>query len=254
VGNVSDTVLAIVLVTLRLGPALAFAPPFSLLRIPVFIRVLFAIGMAVWLVGVRSGTILERIGDSPIVGLLIGELLVGTAFALGLQLTFAAILWAGRVLDIQAGFGLAMVADPTTSAQLPLAGTILAYAAGMIFFTIGGQYDLLALWAASFDILPIGLGGIGPDLDAVAGFMSTMFLLSLGLVGIAMLAIFLADLVIAFLSRTLPQMNVLLLGFQVKSLVMLLTLPLSITFSLTLFLRILRLALTESAGFLGPLR
>jgi hypothetical protein len=155
--NLSDTVLAIMLVTLRLGPSIAFAPPFTLFRIPVTIRVFLSIGLSIWLVAARPDQ-LARVAEADGIALLVfGELLVGVSLALGLQLAFASILWAGRALDIQAGFGLALLADPTTNARIPLAGTILSYGAGMIFFTIGGHYDLIALWAASFDALPIGL-------------------------------------------------------------------------------------------------
>ena len=41
-----------------------------------------------------------------------GELVIGLSIALGLQLVFAAILTVGRAIDIQAGFGLAPLADP----------------------------------------------------------------------------------------------------------------------------------------------
>ena len=251
--QLTNTVFAILLVSLRLGPTMAFAPPFTLLRIPVTVRILLAISLSIWMVAAQPDLTVDRVAAGNLLNLALGELLVGVAISLGLQLTFAAILWAGRAVDIQAGFGLAMLADPTTNAQVPLAGTILSYAAGMIFFAIGGHYDLLAIWSVSFETLPVGYEGVRPDLAAVATFMSTLFLLSLGLVGISILTIFLADLVIAFLSRTLPQMNVLLLGFQVKAMLMLITLPICMTFAFALFLRLVRLAVSEPTGFLGAI-
>lgn len=247
--NLAEAVLAVLLVTLRLGPTLAFASPFTFLRTPVLVRVLLAIGLSVWLVSAQPQLIVQASTSGPFLALVIRELAIGVGLALGLQLTFAAILWAGRVVDIQAGFGLAMLADPTTNAQIPLAGTILSYGAAAIFFSVGAQYDLIALWAASFDALPIGYALLGADLLAVANFVSTLFLLAIGLVGVSMLAIFLADLVVAFLSRTLPQMNVLLLGFQVKAMIMLVTLPLCMALALGLYLRLIRLAVTGPADF-----
>ena len=79
--------------------------------------------------------------------------------------------------------------------------------------------------------------------------MSAVFIMAFGAAGLMMLVLFLIDLAIAFMSRTLPQMNVLLLGFQVKTIVLLLTLPIAIAFSAALFLRILRFAL-ETAPML----
>lgn len=250
-GSFIDIWIASLLVALRLAPALTFAPPFTLLRVPATIRVLLAIGLAFWIVAARPELTTERMVGLSLPGLILGELVLGITIALGLQLAFAAILWAGRALDIQAGFGLAMLADPTTNAQIPLAGTILAYTAAMIFFATGAQYDLLALWLASVETLPVGYGILQPDMAAVGAYLASVFFIAVGLVGAAMLAIFLTDLVVAFLSRTLPQMNVLLLGFQAKAMVMVVTLPIAMGFAGALFLRLVRMAVTEPSKFWG---
>ncbi|WP_432200670.1 flagellar biosynthetic protein FliR [Erythrobacter sp. W53] len=246
-----DIWIASLLVALRIVPALAFAPPFTLLRVPPTIRVLLAIGLSFWLVAARPEQTSARVAGESLPGLVLGELVLGISIALGLQLVFAAIMWVGRALDIQAGFGLAMLADPTTNAQIPLAGTILAYAAAMIFFATGAQYDLLALWLVSVETLPVGYGIIQPDMVAVGRYLASVFFLAIGLVGAAMLAIFLTDIVVAFLSRTLPQMNVLLLGFQAKAMVMVITLPIAMGFAGALFLRLMRMAVTEPTKFWG---
>jgi flagellar biosynthetic protein FliR len=250
-GGWVDSLTAALLVSLRIAPCLAFAQPFTLVRLPATMRVLMAIGLSLWLVDARPALTADRLAGHSPVGLVLGELSVGVAIALALQLAFAAILWTGRVLDVQAGFGLAMLADPTTRDEQPLAGTILAYGAGAVFFTTGAQYDLLALWVASLEALPLGFGLLQPDMGAFAGYVGTLFFIALGLVGASMLAIFLADIVVAFLSRTLPQMNVLLLGFQVKAMIMLVTLPISIGFGAALFLRLVRLAVTGPATYWG---
>lgn len=241
--NWDDSLIAALLVSLRLAPVLAFSQPFTLVRIPIAVRVLLSLALALWLVYARPALTVDRLEDRALLPIMAGELAVGTSIAFALQATFGAILWAGRVIDVQAGFGLAALADPTTREELPLAGTILAYAAGALFFTTGAQYDLLALWVASIEQLPLGYGTMQPDMAAVASFLGSVFFLAIGLVGVSMLAITLTDIVIAFMSRTLPQMNVLLLGFQVKSMLFLVTLPLSLAISGALFLRLIRLAL-----------
>lgn len=235
--------MAALLVSLRLAPTLAFAQPFTLLRVPVLVRMMIAVGLALWIVDARPALTVDRLAGASMVGIFFGEVAIGLSIALALQLAFAAILWAGRVLDIQAGFGLALLTDPTTQNNQPLVGTVLAYAAGVIFMTSGGLYDLLAVWVASVEALPLGYGAFQPDLTAMGSYIGSVFFLAVGLVGAAMMAIFLTDVVIGFMSRTLPQMNMLLLGFQVKAMVLLVTLPLAIAFSGALYLRIIRLAL-----------
>lgn len=244
-----DSLEAALLVSLRLAPALAFAQPFSLIRLPTIVRVMIALGLSLWLVDARPALTTDRLVSSSFLGLMVSELAVGISVALALQLAFGAILWAGGVLDFQAGYGLATLADPSTREEMPLAGTVLVYGGGALFFATGAQYDLLSLWVVSFELLPVGYGILTPNMPALGTYISTVFILALGLVGAAMLAIFLADVVIAFLSRTLPQMNVLLLGFQVKAMLLLITLPLAVALSGALLLRIIRLSLTSPASW-----
>lgn len=243
---------AVLLLTLRIAPVFAFAAPFTLLRIPPVIRLLVGMGLALALIGGRPEATTRVVASgASLVSLAATELLIGLAIALCFQLTFGAILWAGRVLDVQAGYGLAMVADPTTQAQMPLAGTVFAYAAAALFFATGGMYDLMALWALSLDQLPMGTPGLAISIDGVLAVLGSVFLLAIGLVGLVMLVIFLLDLTIAFMSRTLPQMNVLLLGFQVKAMATLLVLPIALALSGAVILRLLRLALESAPRLLA---
>lgn len=242
--------IAIVLVGLRIAPTLAFAPPFTLMRIPVPVRVLLALALALGMTeGQASHLSAGMAAGRSLVTLAAGELFVGMALALALQLAFGAISWIGGAVDTQAGFGFAMIADPAHQSEIPLAGTIFSYATGLIFFTMGGAYDLLALWHASLEALPLGQARLGGDMAALSSLLGVTFSLALGMFGLVMLTLFLLDITIAFMSRTLPQMNMLLLGFQVKSLAMLVMLPITFALSAGIALRLLRIAL-ESAPLL----
>jgi len=243
---------AILLVSLRIAPALAFAPPFTLLRIPVPVRVLLSLTLAMALVeGQPAGAMAALEQGQSLLALAVGELVAGVAIALSLQIAFAAVAWAGGVVDAQAGFGFALLADPANQTEMPLAGTIFSYATALVFFAMGGPYDLLALWHGSLAALPVGHGLAGADMGGLSALLGGAVMLALGLFGLLMLVMFLLDLVIGFMSRTLPQMNMLLLGFQVKSLAMLLVLPIALALSTGLALRLLRLALDNAPRLVG---
>ncbi len=235
--------IATLLATLRIVPTLAFSPPFTLFRIPALVRVLLAIAISAWIVaGDPAETWKSDFAHRGLAVAFAGELLLGVALALSLQLAFAALLTVGRAIDIQVGFGLAVLVDPTTRSQMPFVGTVLAYAAGALFFAGDGPVNLFAIWSASFQQVPLGsVAGIDPS--PLLSVMSVTFLIAMGLGGAVVLALFLTDLAIAFMSRTLPQMNVLLLGFQVKTIVALALLPSAVALGAGLFLNLLRVAL-----------
>lgn len=239
--------IAILLVSLRIAPTLAFAPPFTLLRVPALVRLAGAVGISLWLVSIHPAQTWQSQIEGGYLLAIASELFLGITLSLALQLAFAGLLTAGRAVDVQAGFGLALLVDPTTRSQMPLAGTLLSYAAGAIFLLTTGPGDLLALLSRSLEQAPLGSSLAEGKLEPLIAHLGAVFLLAFGAVGLIILALFIVDMSIAFMSRTLQQMNVLLLGFQVKTLVMLALLPVAIGLSAGLLLRIIRTAFEAMA-------
>jgi flagellar biosynthesis protein FliR len=241
--SIVDHALATVLLSLRFAPTFAFAPPFTLIRVPALFRLWLALAIAATLVATYPAN--SWAGDFRSIGIIAvaaTELFLGLAMALALQLAFGMLAMTGRALDIQAGFGLSMLIDPTTRNQAPLIGTLLAYGMGATFFLSGGGGDVLALFALSVASIPLGHAGLPDQIAPLLTYLSAVTLAALGLIGVLLLVLLLIDLSIAAMSRTLPQMNVMLLGFQVKAFATLALLPLLLGIASTGFMRLLRLA------------
>lgn len=243
--ELSAFLTAALLVSLRIVPTLGFAAPFTLLRIPPTVRVMISASLAAWIVSAFPAQTTAVLAGKPgLIGIALAELLIGITLALALQLAFAAILTVGRLIDLQAGFAFALLADPTNRSQLPLIGMILAYCAGALFFLSDGPASLIAIWATSVEHLPLG-AALDPDaVVRLMAFIGIIFTMALGAGGLILIVLFLIDLAIAFMSRTLPQMNVLFLGFQVKTIATMLLLPVTVATSAAILLRMTQFALS----------
>ena len=248
--NLTPWVLSVLLFSLRITPVFALAPPFTLTRTPAIFRVLFGIGLAAVVLSGRADQLLARTDLAAIVPALARELFLGATFVLALQTMFGALQVAGRTIDIQAGFGLALLLDPSSQAQTPLIGTLLAYGAGLVFFTFGGHLELLRILMGSLDRVPLGAGFSPMTIQPLLTFVSGVILAAFGVAGGAILMLFLADLAIAWMSRTMPQMNVLILGFQIKPILTLLALPLAFGAGGALLARMARITLEAIPGLL----
>lgn len=243
-------VVSAVLLSLRVAPAFGFSPPFTLTRTPATFRALFGFGVATVLLTGRPDQLLNDVALTTIVPAIARELFIGATFALTLQAMFAALQIAGRTVDIQAGFGLALLLDPTSHAQTPLIGMLLAYGAGLVFFALGGHLELLRILAASLDQVPLGANFAIASLQPLLTLFSGLVVAAFGVVGGAILVLFIADLAIAWMSRTMPQMNVLVLGFQIKPVLTLLILPVSFGASGAMLARLARTTLEAMPGLL----
>ncbi|MFP3501008.1 flagellar biosynthetic protein FliR [Burkholderia sp. SIMBA_062] len=242
--------MASLLLSLRVGPLFMFSPPFAQLRVPLRIRVCLVLALA----GALATPLPAQLRNAPamLVASAISELALGFTLAFPLQAAFAALSFAGRALDVQAGFGLATVIDPGSRGQAPLFGTLLTLGAGAICFASGAHLELLRLVAASIERMPPGTAHIVASPQAFIGYFSRVMGIGIGAVAAVMLALFLIDLSIAFLSRTLPQLNALMLGLQVKAIAAIVVTALSIGLLGPVTLRLLRAAL-EFAPATGAL-
>ena len=231
------------LLSMRIAPIFAFAPPFTLVRAPVLFRLLFGMALATSIISANPEKIMADISPAALIPAAVSELLLGMIFVLLMQLCFASLQLAGRLIDIQAGFGLATLIDPTSHAQTPLVGTLFAYAAGALFFSMDGHFELLRIIVASLEAAPIGGWAMPVSLARLTAYIATIFILGMGVAGAAILILLLVDMIIALLARTVPQMNVLIMGFQVKTIALLLVLPLCLGMGGALMAQMIRITL-----------
>lgn len=237
--------------SLRISPVFALAPPFSLTRVPAPFRAFFGVAVAACMAAGNPGAAaINDFSTGALVVTGVRELMLGSIAVMAFQLMFGALYMAGRTIDIQAGYGLALLIDPATQTQTPLVGTIFAYAAGAIFFAMNGHIELLKILTASLRAIPLGAGVMPVSLEQLTSFISVVFLTSFGVAGGAILSLFLADMAVAALTRAAPQMNALVLGFQVKTLLLLIILPLTLGLSGALLARLVVITLQSLPGLL----
>lgn len=242
----NPTVSAIALLTLRLGPLFAIAPPFSQIKVPMRIRVCLVLALAAAFAPLIPADLPDSNGG--FVASAACELVLGLTIAFALQIAFASLSFAGRVMDVQAGFGLALVIDPGSRARAPLFGTALTMGAGMIFFASNGHLEAVRLFAAMAYVLPIGQTSIAGSPQMLIGYTGLVMGLGLGAVAAGVITLFLIDITVAFLSRALPQMNALMMGLQIKAIVALIMLALSAGLLGPVVLRLMRHAFDYTAS------
>ncbi|MBN4076250.1 flagellar biosynthetic protein FliR [Gemmatimonas aurantiaca] len=217
-GYGADRLQAFLLVNFRLGGMLLAAPIFSRTSIPPLIKTGFAITMAILLMPsiINAGIpVVPSLFDLTALGM--KELLVGVLIGLMMKLLFYAAETAGSFVGFQSGLAIANIVDPSTQTQTNIIGQFWLLVASMIFLAINGHHLVITSLSDSFQVIPLGGAIFGADaLDLLLRLSGVMFVLALKMAAPILLTVFLIDVSLGVLARTIPQMNIFIIGIPVK--------------------------------------
>lgn len=209
------------LIATRLSAMLVIAPIFSSRMVPVRVKaglVIIISYITLPLVAAEGGTMPE--GILPFALLAVKEALIGFAFGLVAQFLFAAFQTAGAFIDVTAGFAIAQTFDPTSGVSTSILGRWYSMIATASFLAIGGHQLLVAGVVRSFALAP---PLANPDLHAVTvGVLDQAddILLIVVQIGAPIIgALLITDVTLGVISRSVPQMNVFIVGMPLKIIV-----------------------------------
>jgi type III secretion protein T len=150
------------------------------------------------------------------------EITVGVVIGLVLGVPFWAAEAAGDILDLQRGSSLATVVDPNSTTETSITGTMLGLIIVALYYVSGGLFMTLRALYASYDIWPISrfLPLFGPNAgQLLLGLLDEIITMGLMLVVPIVICLFLADILLALVSRAAPHFNIFALSLAVKNLV-----------------------------------
>lgn len=217
-------IAGVLLLATRIAALLLLTPVLYAVALPAVARLLIVVGVAS-VIAMSFQVEFVPTDAGALVRALLHEAAIGATLGLGVLAAFAGFALAGRLADIQVGFGVAQVFDPLTRTRVPILSSIFSLFALVFFFAIQGHHALLRGIAYSVEKIPVGsaastLGAAEPLVRQVA----VLFALGFALAGPIVLMLLLLDFVLGVLSRNLPQLNMLVLGIPVKILAGLLAL------------------------------
>jgi flagellar biosynthetic protein FliR len=223
--------LVFTLVLARVSGLVLTAPVYGTSETPPRVRALLAFALALLVMPSQwnaGGHMPATLVDLLIV--LVGELMIGLTLGLGVLILFSGMQLAGQVISQVSGMSLADVFDPTLDESVPLFSELLRMFTLAIFLGIGGHRMVMAGLLDTFAALPPGQAGMS---DSLAGCLSALvsesFALGVRASAPVATALLLAALVLGLIGRTLPQLNIMALGFGLNVLVTLFTVALSLT-------------------------
>jgi flagellar biosynthesis protein FliR len=211
---------AFALVLGRVGGLMLTAPLFGSEAVPLRVRSGAAFALALTVFPLTVLHVPADLTFARALGGVMGETLIGLTMGLALTLPFVGVQTAGMIMGQQAGIGLGEVFNPVMNSDSTVLEEVYFLVALIVFVLIGGHRELVRAMLDTFEVVPLlSANDAHSTLDLLTGLLTSAFGLGLRLAAPVLLALLVSTLVMGFLSRTIPQLNILSVGFGVRAMV-----------------------------------
>lgn len=214
------------LVMVRTSGIFIFSPFFSSQNIPNIMKIGLSFSVSLLISSVLPFS--EDFTNEVLVLLIFKELMVGIIIGFISYAFFSSFYVMGQIIDMKIGFGMVNVVDPQNRTQVPLMGNFYYILSFLILLSINGHHSIISALVDSYTFLPIGsFKYTGDTMSILTNTLVKSFEIGFKLSTPIVAIIFLTDIVLGIMSKTIPQMNVFVVGMPLKVIIGLLIILIS---------------------------
>jgi flagellar biosynthetic protein FliR len=209
------------LVIFRIGGLMMYGPLFGSSVIPARVKVFLA-----FMTGIATYPLLSRQHFAGveltlelwhIAPLMAMELLIGLIIGFVASLPLLAMQTGGLLMGQQMGLGFAQLYNPAIDDEGDIVGQMLFFMALAVFLICGGHEWMLLAVLNSFEHVPVGRFSVDLSmLSLVSGVLAASLELALRVAAPLLTLVFLETVAMGLLAKTVPQLNILSLGFPLR--------------------------------------
>jgi flagellar biosynthesis protein FliR len=208
------------LVLFRIAGMMIWAPLLGSTQIPKRIKATIALVLAASIAPSLSATVMIPESSWSLAVAIGGEIVFGAAIGLILSLVFIALQWAGEIIGQQMGLNLGQTLNPQFGGGGSVVGDLYFFLALLVFLSIGGHMALVKGVFDSFTALPLLTVSMNrPLFDTVVSVFQGAMVLAMQLAAPMLVTMLVVDLVLGFVGKTVPQLNIMTAGISVRAMV-----------------------------------
>lgn len=218
-------------ILVRVMGAMAFAPIFGNITVTRRVRIMLGIAVSFLMFTINPYAPLPYTTFMEYTVLLLKELVVGLSLGFVSNITLTIISMAGQFIDREMGFSMVSNFDQTFNTETTITAEFYNMLVMIIMLCSNMHYYILTALSDSFTLIPVGHIKIdsGSVYDVMVQYMLDYFVIALRISLPVMISIMLLNVVLGVLAKTAPQMNMFVIGIQLKIFVgfgvLLLTIP-----------------------------
>lgn len=211
-----DNIVKFMLLFARFSGLVAFFPFFSHMKIPVSVKTVMVLLFTIMMMPYAKSVDVD-INMLDMFLFIVSEIMLGFMAGLSLFLVFGMLELAGMQISFVMGFTMANAIDPQSGLSSPLISNFLTLIALTFFVIIDAHHLIILFFYNSLQLVP--LGGFYPNVtmweyltQGMASLFVFGFIFSFPIKAMSLLA----DVIFGMLMKTMPQFNLLVVGFPIK--------------------------------------
>jgi len=149
------------------------------------------------------------------------EALTGILLGLSVAICSSIISFAGRIMDMEIGLSMANLMDPTTKEMTSISGVFYQYMITLILMISGMYRYLIQALAETFILIPVNGAVFNADelLASMLNFLANYIMIGFRICLPVFAVMILLNAVLGIMAKVAPQMNMFSVGIQIKVLV-----------------------------------
>lgn len=206
------------LILVRVSGFIMTAPFFSYSSVPMRIRAAMSVFMSLVVIQITPVIALEYTGVFGYSVLLLKETMLGVTLGLMCSMCFYIINLAGQLMDMEMGLSMASMFDPMTNMQISVTGNLYNYLLMLMLVVTNMHYYIIRAIVDSFSYFNVGKAIFDTvSLKTVLlDFMVNYFIIAVRIVLPVFCCMLLINVVLGVLAKAAPQMNMFVVGIQIK--------------------------------------
>jgi flagellar biosynthesis protein FliR len=148
---------------------------------------------------------------------MIGEIIIGIVIGLTTRIIFSGIQYAGEMVGVQIGFSIVNVIDPISSTQVSVIAEFQYLIALLVYLAINAHHTLLLAIVDSYRFIsPLGYHLTGSLMHQLLILSKELFVIAIKISAPIMAVLLFTNVALGIVARTVPQINIFIVGFPVQ--------------------------------------
>ena len=221
----------LLLILVRVACFVSVAPFFGTEGVPKRVKAGFSAFTALVIYGAADKTGIGYTGLFGYAVIVLKEGITGLLIGLAANVCNSIILFAGNVIDMDIGLSMAMQFNPLTRSQVSITGNLYQYFVLLLLMVTDMHHFILRAMVDSYRVIPVNGQVFDWDslLTSMVMFMTDMFVIAFRIMLPIFVCIMILNCILGIMAKVAPQMNMFAVGMQMKVLVGLLVLFLTIS-------------------------